>query len=440
MTNGLLIRGATIFDPVAATDKQGDIRIASGKIVEVGPQLAPDGETIVDAKGLWLMPGLIDMHVHLREPGQESKGTIATETQAAAAGGFTTIVAMANTNPVIDNKTGVQYVMRTAQSEGVVNVFQVGAISKGLKGKEMADLGEMVAAGAVAFSDDGYGVMNAMLMRRAMQYSTLFDVPIIAHCEDSDLSEDGVINEGHVSTATGLPGIPREAEISHVARDCIIAEQTGCKLHLAHMSCAESVDMIRYFKKRGVKVTAEVTPHHLLLTEEVLNDYDTDAKMNPPLRPEQDRRELIEGVRDGTIDAIASDHAPHTQGQKNQEFDRTPFGILGLQTTLPLLFTYLVEEEGFTPLQLIQRMTTAPASILRLSQGTLKPGRAGDIVLWDPANTGKIEKDRFYSKSRNTPFDGWDVKGQVSATVVGGRVIHANPNGPAAGLRIDDAI
>ena len=440
MTNGLLIRGATIFDPVAATDKKGDIRIASGKIVEVGHLLAPDGEAVIDAKGLWLMPGLIDMHVHLREPGQESKGTIATETKAAAAGGFTTVVAMANTNPVIDNKTGVQYVMRTAQSEGVVNVFQVGAISKGLKGKEMADLGEMVAAGAVAFSDDGHGVMNAMLMRRAMQYSTLFNVPIITHCEDSDLSEDGVINEGHISTATGLPGIPREAEISQVARDCIIAEQTGCKLHLAHMSCAESVDMIRYFKKRGVKVTAEVTPHHLLLTEEVLNDYDTDAKMNPPLRPEEDRKALIEGVRDGTIDVIASDHAPHTPGQKNQEFDRTPFGILGLQTTLPLLFTYLVEEENFTPLQLIQRMTVAPAEILRLKQGTLEPGCAGDVVLWDPTATGKIEKERFYSKSRNTPFEGWDVEGQVSATVVGGRIVHADPNGPAAGLTVDDTI
>ena len=436
MSNGLLIRRAQIFDPEKGLIQEGDVRIQSAKIAEIGSNLQANDEAIIDAEGLWLFPGLIDMHVHLREPGEENKETIATGTQAAAAGGFTTVVAMANTNPVIDDKTGVQYVMRTAQTHGVVNVHQVGAISKGLRGEEMADLGEMVQSGAVAFSDDGHGVMNAMLMRRVMQYSTLFDVPIIAHCEDHDLSEDGVINEGHVSSATGLPGIPREAEITEVARDCILAEHTGARLHLAHMSCAESVDLIRFYKKRGVKVTAETAPHYLLLNEHALEGFDTNAKMNPPLRTEDDRRALIEAVRDGTIDVIASDHAPHTPGQKDQEFDQTPFGIVGLETTLPLLLTYLVRDEELDPIQLVKMMTVAPADILKLGVGRLAVGRPGDATLWNSEKPGTIDKSNFRSKSRNTPFDGWKYQGCVAATIVAGRVVYACPDGPASGLCI----
>lgn len=435
MTTGLFIRGALIFDPVAGTKHTGDVRIRDRKISEIGANLKSDGEQILEADGLWLFPGLIDMHVHLREPGQESKETIATGTQAAAHGGFTTVVAMANTSPVIDDKTGVQYVMRTAQTHGIVNVYQVGAISKDLKGEEMADLGEMVQAGAVAFSDDGRGVMNAMLMRRAMQYSTLFDVPIIAHCENHDLSEGGVINEGYTSTATGLPGIPREAEITEVARDCILAEHTGARLHLAHISCAESIDLIRHFKKRGVNVTAETAAHYLLLTERALETYDTNAKMNPPLRTEEDRQILIEALRDGTIDVIASDHAPHTPGQKDQEFDQTPFGIVGLETTLPLLLTYLIQEMDFDPLHLVKCMTVAPRNVLKLKEGTLNIGAPADITLWNPNKTGSIEKDKFQSKSRNTPFEGWDVEGRVCATIVAGNMVYACPEGPAAKLQ-----
>ncbi len=435
MNSGLLIRGATVFNPSTGQQAIGDVRIESGTIAELGTNLKPNGEATIEAEGLWLFPGLIDMHVHLREPGQESKETIATGTQAAAAGGFTTIVAMANTLPVIDDKTGVQYIMRTAQMHGVVNVYQVGAVSKNLQGEEMADLGEMVEAGAVAFSDDGRGVMNSLLLRRAMQYSTLFDIPIIAHCEDHNLSGGGEINEGSVSTATGLAGIPREAEITDVARTCIIAEQTGARLHLAHISCAESVDLIRYYKKRKVKLTAETAPHYLLLTEEAVQNYDTNSKMNPPLRTEADRQALLEALRDGTLDAIASDHAPHTPGQKDQEFDQTPFGIIGLETTLPLLLTYLVNEEGFEPMDLIKQLTVNPAKILKLSEGTLEKGAPGDITLWHPQKPGKIDKSRFRSKSRNTPFDGWDVNGRVSATILAGNVVYAASDGPAADLK-----
>lgn len=428
----VLIKNTRLLDPASGRDETGSVLIRDGKIEEVGKAVdSKSNGAEIDAKGMWLFPGLVDMHVHLRQPGQDSKETFQTGTRAAAAGGVTRVVTMANTIPVIDNKTGVEFVVERAISEGCIHVHPVGSVSKGLKGEEISDVGEIIRAGAVALSDDGHCVMNSQLLRRVMEYSTIFDVPIISHCEDHDLSAGGVMNEGRLSTFMGLPGIPAEAETTMVSRDILMAKKTDARLHIAHVSCAESVDLIRAYKKRGVRVTAETAMHYLLLTETAVEGYNTSAKMKPPLRTEEDRLAILEGVRDGTIDVIASDHAPHTRGEKSQEFDYAPFGIVGLETTLPLMFTYLTKE-GLEILDLLSRMTVHPCQILKLPEPKLEAGADGDLTLWNPEKESEIDRDRFFSKGRNTPFHGWKVQGRVEATLVNGRFVHAAPDGPAA--------
>ncbi len=428
----VLIKNVRLLDPASGRDETGSVLIRDGKIEEVGKAVdSKSNGAEIDAKGMWLFPGLVDMHVHLRQPGQDSKETFQTGTRAAAAGGVTRVVTMANTIPVIDNKTGVEFVVERAISEGCIHVHPVGSVSKGLKGEEISDVGEIIRAGAVALSDDGHCVMNSQLLRRVMEYSTIFDVPIISHCEDHDLSAGGVMNEGRLSTFMGLPGIPAEAETTMVSRDILMAKKTDARVHIAHVSCAESVDLIRAYKKRGVRVTAETAMHYLLLTETAVEGYNTSAKMKPPLRTEEDRLAILEGVRDGTIDVIASDHAPHTRGEKSQEFDYAPFGIVGLETTLPLMFTYLTKE-GLEILDLLSRMTVHPCQILKLPEPKLEAGADGDLTLWNPETESEIDRDRFFSKGRNTPFHGWKVQGRVEATLVNGRFVHAAPDGPAA--------
>lgn len=428
-----MIKDARVLDPATGKDEVASVLVRNGVIEKIARRISAKTAREVDGSGLWLFPGLIDMHVHLRQPGQENKETFWTGTKAAAAGGVTRVVTMANTIPVIDNKTGVEFVVETAKSDGCVHVHPVGSVSKGLLGEEISDIGEIVRGGAVAFSDDGRCVMNSQLLRRAMEYSTIFDVPIISHCEDHNLSEAGVMNEGRTSMCMGLPGIPAEAETVMVSRDVLLAMKTGARLHIAHVSCAESVDLIRTYKKRGVNVTAETAMHYLLLTEEAVEGYNTNAKTNPPLRTEEDRRALLEGLADGTIDVIASDHAPHTMGEKAQEFDQAPFGVVGLETTLPLMLTYL-PQEGLEILQLLACMTTAPGRILNLPAGKLEPGAVADITLWNPEGCSIIDPARFYSKGRSTPFEGWKVNGRVEGTMVSGRFVIAPPDSRVAPL------
>ncbi len=431
--NVILIKNARILDPASGKDETGSVLVENGVIEKIGKSVSSKVAEEIDAQNLWLFPGLVDMHVHLRQPGQDSKETFATGTRAAAAGGVTRVVTMANTIPVLDNKTGIEFVVERSKSEGCVHVHPVGSVSMGLEGKEISDIGEIVLAGAVALSDDGKGVMDAQLFRRAMEYSTIFDVPIISHCEDHNLSQGGVMNEGQTSTFIGLPGIPAEAETVMVSRDILLAKCTGARLHIAHVSCAESVDLIRTYKKRGVKVTAETAMHYLLLTDKAVEGYNTNAKMNPPLRTEEDCQALLEGLRDGTIDAIASDHAPHTRGEKSQEFDLAPFGIVGLETTLPLMMSYL-PQQGLNPLDLIRRMTVAPCEILKLPAGKLEPGMIADLTLWNPTGESQIDPNLFFSKGHSTPFSGWKVTGRVEATIVAGRVVYAPSYSPAASL------
>ena len=432
-SDAILIKDARLLDSSTGMDETGSVLVRDGAIEKVGKKVSAKTATQVDAQGLWLFPGLVDMHVHLRQPGQETKETFSTGTRAAAAGGVTRVVTMANTIPVIDNKTGVEFVVKTAKSEGCVHVHPVGSVSKGLQGEEISDIGEIVRAGAIALSDDGRSVMNAQLLRRVMEYSTIFDIPIISHCEDHNLSEGGVMNEGRVSTFMGLPGIPSEAETVMVSRDILLAKKTGARLHIAHASCAGSVDLIRSYKKRGVQVTAETAMHYLLLTEKAVEGYNTNAKMNPPLRTEDDRRALLEGLSDGTIDVIASDHAPHTTGEKAQEFDQAPFGIVGLETTLPLMCTYL-PQEGLEILQLLACMTVAPCRILNLPAGKLEAGSIADLTLWNPEGSSTIDPARFRSRGRSTPFEGWKVNGRVEGTMVAGRFVFAPSGGRIAPL------
>ncbi|MFH1742465.1 MAG: dihydroorotase [bacterium] len=431
--NVILIKDARLLDPATGKDETGSVLVRDGVIEKIGNGISAKNAAEVDGNGLWLFPGLVDMHTHLRQPGQETKETFLTGTRAAAAGGVTRVVTMANTIPVLDNKTGVEFVVETARSDGRVHVHPVGSVTKGLEGKEISDIGEIVHAGAVALSDDGHGVMNAQVLRRAMEYTTIFDIPIISHCEDHNLSAGGVMNDGRVSTFMGLPGIPSEAETVMVSRDILLAKKTGARLHIAHVSCAESVELIRTYKKRGVRVTAETAIHYLLLTENAVEGYNTNAKMNPPLRTEEDRQALLEGLRDGTIDAIASDHAPHTRGDKAQEFDQASFGIVGLETTVPLMLTYL-PKENLDLLRLLACMTTAPCEILKIPAGKLEIGAIADLTVWNPEGDSVIDSSRFYSKGRNTPFNGWKVTGRVEGTMVAGRFVFAPPEGRIAPL------
>ena len=418
----LLIQGGHVIDP-GRVNGVADVLIENGTISAVGPALtAPAGATVIQAKGQLVLPGFVDLHVHFREPGFEYKETIQSGTAAAVAGGFTTVCAMPNTNPVNDNQAVTEFMLERAKAAGNAHLYPIGAITKKSEGKELAEIGDLRRAGCVAISDDGKPVMNSLVMRRAMEYARAFDVPVVDHCEDLHLSEGGCMNEGLVSTELGLPGIPSAAEDVMVARNVSLAELTGARLHLAHISTAGSVRMVREAKARGLKVTAEACPHHFTLTEELTRGYNTHAKMNPPLRTMQDVQAIKEGLRDGTIDVIATDHAPHATQEKQQEFTEAPFGIVGLETALSLPLA-LVDEGVLTLESAVDKLATAPAKAFSLNAGTLAVGAPADVAIVDPNREWQVDPSRFRSKSRNTPFAGWKVKGRVTTTIVSGRVV-----------------
>ncbi|GMV49306.1 MAG: Dihydroorotase [Nitrospirae bacterium] len=418
----LLIKGGQVIDP-GRFNGIGDVLIENGKISAVAPTLpTPAGATVIQAAGRLVLPGFVDLHVHFREPGFEYKETIQSGTAAAVAGGFTSVCAMPNTNPVNDNQSITEFMLERAKAAGTARLYPIGAITKGSEGKELAEIGDLRRAGCIAISDDGRPVMNSLVMRRAMEYARAFDIPVVDHCEDLHLSEGGCMNEGLISTELGLPGIPSAAEDVMVARNVSLTELTGARLHLAHISTAGSVRMVREAKSRGLRVTAEACPHHFTLTEEVTRGYNTLAKMNPPLRTWQDVQAIKDGLRDGTIDVIATDHAPHASQEKQQQFTEAPFGIVGLETALPL--TLALVEEGVLSLEgAVEKLATAPAKAFSLPAGTLAVGAPADVAIVDPKTQWEVDPARFRSKSRNTPFAGWKVKGQVTTTIVGGRVV-----------------
>jgi dihydroorotase len=420
----LLIKNGHVVDPASSTDAVQDVLIADGRVERVGRDLPREAATtVLDATGKIVCPGFIDIHVHLREPGYEYKETVASGTRAAAAGGFTAVCCMANTHPVNDNRSITDYIRAKAAVEGAVRVYPIGAVTRGLAGEELAELAELAEAGCVAFSDDGKCVMNAALYRRAMEYTLPFGAPVISHAEDHQLSRGTSMNEGVVSTELGVPGAPAAAEDIMVARDILLAELTGAHVHIAHLSTAGAVRLVRDAKARGVRVTAEVTPHHLLLTEEAVRTFDANAKMNPPLRSKRDTEVLLEALVDGTIDCIATDHAPHAGSEKEGEFDRAAFGIVGLETAVGLMLDRLVRP-GALPLDtLISRLSRDPARLLGLPGGSLAPGAPADVTILDPAAEWTVDPARFQSRSRNTPFGGWAVTGRPWKTIVGGGVV-----------------
>src|SRR5881296_2911357 len=406
-------------------DQAGDVLIQDGKIAGVGRGLkAPDGALVRNVTGKVIAPGLIDLHVHLREPGNEDEETVASGARAAAAGGFTAICAMPNTDPVTDNQAAVGFIVRQSGRAGLARVHPIGAVSIGQKGERLAEFGEMVSAGAVAVSDDGRPVVSSHLFRTALEYARTFEIPVADHCEEPALAAGGVMHEGLVATRLGLKGIPAAAEQIMVGRDILLAELTGGHVHLCHMSTRGSVELIRRAKERGVRVTAEVTPHHLTLTDLACEGYDTQAKMNPPLREAADVAALRAALKDGVIDCIASDHAPHAYDAKEAAFDDAPFGVAGLETAFGVAWTELVEGGVLTAAELIARMSTAPAAALRLPGGSLKPGAPADVVVLDVTARWTVDPVTFFSKSRNTPFAGRTLTGRAALTVVGGTVVH----------------
>ena len=428
----ILIRNGHLIDPLQKIDGVGDILIEKGKIKEINTkskeqrakskELSKSSVKTIDAKGCIVMPGLIDMHVHLREPGFEYKETIKTGSEAAVHGGFTTICCMPNTYPVHDNASVTEFIIRKAAEEGSCPVLPIGAITKGQKGEELAEMGTMVKEGCIAFSDDGYPVMHSLIMRRALEYSKTFDVPIISHCEDLTLSDSGVINEGLLSVTLGLKGIPAESEQIMIFRDIALAELTGGRLHIDHVSTEGSIQLIRNAKNRGIHVTAETCPHYFSLTEDAVKGYDTNAKVNPPLRTKRDRDAIKAGLRDGTIDVIATDHAPHHKDEKLREFDIAPSGISGIETALGLSLR-LVHDGVLTLQQLVEKMSSHPARILRLqNKGTLKVGSDADIVIVDKDREWTVDTEKFISKGKNSPFHGWLLKGMAVVTICRGKV------------------
>jgi dihydroorotase len=413
----LLIRGARIIDPSQALDQHADIVIENGAIARFGNNLdAPPSFEMIDGRDLVLSPGWCDMHVHFREPGREDKETIETGCAAATAGGFTAACPMPNTSPAMDKREIVESVIEKSKNT-MVEVYPIAAASKGREGKELSEMAELVEAGAVAFSDDGGAIATAELARRAMEYANMLGVPIIEHAEEASLDDRGAMNEGVYSTKLGLPGMPAVAEDIIVARDILLAEYTGARVHIAHLSSARSVDLIRWAKQRGIQITCEVTPHHFTLTDETvsLSGYDTNTKMNPPLRSQNDVAAVIAGLQDGTIDVIATDHAPHSIEEKEAEYTAAPFGIVGLETALGLILTRLVKSNLLSLADAIAKVTTAPRRILNLPVVQIKEGRPANFVLFSPTKAWQVNKTKFYSKSRNTPFHGWDLTGKVFA-------------------------
>jgi dihydroorotase len=421
----LLLKGGRVVDPSRGKDGVLDVLLDGGKVGAVGARVAARGAEVIDAKGLVVCPGFIDVHTHLREPGREDKETIASGTRAAAAGGFTAVCAMPNTDPVNDTAGITRAILDKARAEGVVRVYPIGAITRGQKGEELAELGDLREAGCVAVSDDGKPVASARMMRRALEYAKGFGLVVIDHCEEPTLAEAACMNEGPVATLLGLRGAPAAGEAIMVERDVLLAELTGGRVHIAHLSAAASLDAVRRGKARGVKVTAEVTPHHLLLTDAAVRDkgYDTRTKMNPPLRAESDRAAMLEGLRDGTIDCIATDHAPHTEDDKNVEYDQAAFGIVGLETAVPLCLDRLVAAKVVGLARLVELLSTNPARVLGLPGGTLAPGSPADVTVLDLKARRSVDPARFASKSRNTPFGGLTLRGWPAMTIVGGRVV-----------------
>ncbi|MGA2326401.1 MAG: dihydroorotase [Bryobacteraceae bacterium] len=418
----LLIRNGRIIDPASGRDEIGDILIKGGLIVRMGVNLHATGVIGFDAAGMVVAPGFIDMHVHLREPGFEHAETIETGSRAAVAGGFTSVCCMPNTSPVNDDATVTRYILERARNVAVANVFPIGAITEDSAGEKLASIGSMKAAGAVAISDDGRPVMNSRVMRRAMEYARAFDIPVIDHCEDLNLSADGDMHEGFPSVRLGLRGIPSSSEDVMVARDLLLAEATGARFHVAHLSTSRSLEMVAQAKARRLPVTCEVSPHHLALTDADLPAYDSNYKMRPPLRSASDQAALVEGIVSGVVDAIATDHAPHPGSEKMQEFEKCPFGIIGLETALAVALQTLVHSGRIPLMRMIELFTTGPARILGLNRGRLAVGAPGDVTIFDPELRWTYDVNRSFSKSRNSPFDGRTFRGAPVATVVNGVV------------------
>jgi dihydroorotase len=423
----ICIRGGRVIDPTSGLDAPADVLVENGIIVAVERGIEAEGAKTVNAAGLVVTPGFVDMHVHFREPGQEYKEDVASGSRAAAAGGFTTVACMPNTHPPIDNEALVSRIIRRAAEAGLCRVYPIAAITKGISGEELTEMMVLRDAGAVGFSDDGRPVGSSRVMRRALEYARLTGAPIISHCEDTALSAGGQMHEGAVSTRLGIEGIPAASEDVAVERDIRLAEITGGRLHVCHVSSARSVEHVRRAKERGVRVTAEATPHHLALTDEAVEGFDANTKMNPPLRSEEDRLAVIQGVVDGTLDAVATDHAPHAEVEKLVEYDRAPFGIIGLESAFALAASVLVDGGHLGLPDLIERMTLAPARILGLEAGTLRPGQPADVTVIDPDLSWMFGAEDVYSRSRNTPFLGRRFRGRVLLTLLGGNAVHERP-------------
>ena len=426
-----LLKGGRVVDPANGRDGAFDVLIEDGRIARVGRDLGVGADTTVVTipPGFVVCPGLIDMHVHLREPGQEHKETIATGTAAAVAGGFTAVACMPNTSPVNDNAGVTEYVLRKAAEANLARVYPIGAVSRGQAGEQLADIAELKNAGCVAITDDGRPVATAVLMRRALEYSSMFNIPVIEHCEEQSLKGDGVAHEGFQASSLGLRGIPGEAESIMALRDISLSSLTGGAVHIAHMSARQTLDAVRFGKSHGARVTCEVTPHHFVLTDEMLAapvPYDTNTKMNPPLREAADRDAMLQGLADGSIDVIATDHAPHHYDEKLVEFDHAPFGITGLETAVSLCFDRLVHAHVLGVPRLIELLSVNPARILNVPGGTLSEGAPADVTILAPDLPVTVSADRMKSKSKNSPFIGWTLRGGVAATLVGGRVVYVN--------------
>ena len=421
-----IVKGGRVVDPSQDLDANLDVLIEDGKVARLDENIeVQDGDSVTDAAGLVVAPGFLDVHVHLREPGYEYKETVRSGVMSAAAGGFTGVVCMANTRPVNDQRAVTELILGEAKKHPYAHVYPIGAISKGLAGEELAPVGEMVEAGIVAISDDGLPVMNAALMRRALQYAQHYDLPVVQHAEDLNLTADGVMHEGEWSTRLGLPGIPGVSEDVIVARDLLLTDDTGGRYHVAHLSTGRSLQMVLEARRRGVRATCEVSPHHLLLSDAYVAEsgFDTSAKMKPPLRPESDIEILRQGLIDGSIDAIASDHAPHHVNEKDVQFSEAPFGIVGLETTISLCLDRMVHAGWLSLSRLVDLLSTGPARVYSLPGGTLAPGAPADITLLDLDKTVTVQKERFQSLASNTPFEGWQLRGAAVGTLLAGRPV-----------------
>ena len=425
-----MLKGGRVIDPANERDGDFDVLIENGAIARIGRDLPVEGADVFEIRRGWIVvPGLVDIHVHLREPGQEHKETIASGTASAVAGGFTAVACMPNTEPVNDHAGITEFILKKAAEAGLARVYPIGAVSIGSKGEQLAELGEQKTAGCVAFTDDGRPVATALLMRRALEYARMLGVPIVNHCEDPSLKGDGVAHEGYVASQLGLRGIPGEAESIMVERDISLAELTGAHVHIAHMSARQSLRAVRAGKERGVRVTCEVAPHHFTLTDDSLDGpvkYDTNFKMNPPLRAVADRDAMLDGIVDGSVDVIATDHAPHHIDEKMVEFDRAPFGIVGLETAVPIVFDRLVHPGRISLRRMIELLSVNPARVLNVGGGRLDEGRPADITVLAPDLLTTVEAGKLVSKSKNTPFDRWRLTGGVAATLVGGKVVYRN--------------